>query len=130
MTEGKNRLAGAALLELEERRALIDFCAVLEEQAHGLGVILSRRPDECRFAVKFVVGCYVGAVLEQRPQGIGSASSRGCHEHRFAFGQCGVGIRPGFEQGIDHGGIARDGREVQRRHAVTIRDRGIRTRGE
>jgi hypothetical protein len=120
LAERQYRLPEPAACVCHRGRTRVDVRAVRHEHAHNLGMILSRRENQRRFAIPTVARFDFGAVREQRVDHGRIARARGRHQNRLALGQHGAGVGSRAQQCRHRLGEPAVGRRVQRREPIAI----------
>ncbi len=88
-------------------------------------MVLGRRPHQRGFAIPALASIDFGAVLEQHPDRIRCAGTRGSQQDGLAFRQRGVRVSANFEQREQCGCVTVNRCQMERRHAVAIRGVGV-----
>ena len=98
-----------------------DVGAALEQQLHGVGVILGRGPDQRRLAVPLLAGVDVGAARRAAPSAAPAGPVRAAVIRIVSpSGSTAFGSAPASSSAWAVGDAAVDRRQLQRRHAVAV----------
>ena len=103
----------------------VDFGAGVEKGSGGFAIAFGGGPHEGGLVAAGFRGIDVCAGGDEGAHGFDLPGAGGKHEHRFAAGECAIGVGAGFEQDFHHRAIPVDAGLGERRDAEAVGGFGV-----